>query len=467
MQMKWSKLLSPVRLGRAGTVNRDHADIAGRSPYTADVDRITFSASFRRLAGKTQVFPLSSNDHIHTRLTHSLEVSRVGRTLGTSVGRGLLANRKVVASSKFPVTEADFGAVVEAASLAHDIGHPPFGHAGDRAIRLWCDSSPVAKTLWACISPGEATDLRKFDGNAQGFRRLTQLEKNIFAGGLNLTYATLGAYIKYPKWASLGASKTGFFISETHIIESVADVVGMAPQSGGYTRHPLSYLVEAADDICYGFLDLEDAVEMGILSLHDVADSLLRVLPKSQRKKFRPSKGSRSHRVVFARMRGKVFAEAIATVGKEFIRNYEAIMEGEFPDDLLGSAARRGNVSATVVLDAKKRAKEEIFSYSHKANIELGSCWLISKLLDEFVSAAVDFAAAYAQNPKNPKVDFKQDELLRMLGDHGPKRGNAPPGQDWTAYQCARRAIDFVSGMTDAFAVSTCQLLSGHIELRK
>jgi dGTPase len=236
--------------------------------------------------------------------------------------------------------------------------------------------------------------------------------------------------------------------------------------AGGYARHPLSFLVEAADDVCYGFLDLEDAVEMGILDLHDVADTLLRALPAAERDQYRPRSDQHSHRVVFAKLRGKIFREAIAAAVRAFFRHYDAILQGSFELELLEDAAARGQRAAQVVREAKQRAKEEVFPYDHKANVELASYAITGRLLDEFVRASMVFSEAYARSPANPRVDSKTETLMNMLGDHRPNKRNAPAGADWTPYQCARRMIDFISGMTDDFAIRVSRQLSGQVELR-
>jgi dGTPase len=465
--MSWPGLLSNQRLHRTDSRSKEVTDSTGRSTFLSDVDRITFSASFRRLARKTQVFPLAANDHVHNRLTHSLEVSRVGRTLGTAIGQRILNDARY--TSELPVADRspmDFGAIVEAASLAHDIGHPPFGHAGDRAVQHWFEHSDVANEVRRAVSKQQFDDLRHFDGNAQGFRRITQLEKNVFTGGLNLTYSTLAAYIKYPIWPGADSSKTGFFRSEKEIVEAVSRGVGLIKRKGGYCRYPLSFLVEAADDVCYGFLDLEDAVEMNILTLHDVADLLLRSLPAKERKAYQPSKGERSHRVVFARMRGKIFRQAIMSAVKTFFLNYDAIMTGDFEKELLAEAARRGESAVHVVLEAKDLAKQQVFLFDHKVSVELGCYAVMARLLDEFVVAALSFAKAFRNDKSKPILDSKSEMLLAMLGDNRPRRGNAPNGDAWTAYQCVRRNIDFISGMTDDFAIRLNRQLSGQIALR-
>ncbi len=462
--MEWDKLFSQDRLARPRDTTSTGSSSA-RTEFYSDVDRLTFCPSFRRLARKTQVFPLAVNDHVHNRLTHSLEVSRVGRTLGTEIGTRICSDERFVNVRPTSVTPHDFGAVVEAASLAHDIGHPPFGHAGDKAFRHWFGTSRVAAKLKSRVSEKEFEDLRDFDGNAQGFRRISKLEKNAFAGGLNLTYTTLAAYIKYPNADNAPSAKRGYFQSEFAIVEDAARAVGLLRQGSGYCRHPLSFLVEAADDICYGLLDLEDAVEMGILPLKEVATLMLSALPKTVRSQFEPTEAERSHRIIFARMRGKIFRKAIEAVTSAFVKQYDEIMAGNCKEDLLDTAAKNGRIAARVVLDAKAKAKAEVFLYNDKVSLELASYGVIGRLLDEFMEAGMSFAEAYDQGGRI-RIEPKWEALLEMLGDRRPQRGNEPPGEKWTHYQCARRVIDYVSGMTDGFAARVSDQLAGHVGAR-
>ena len=219
--MDWETLLGEQRLHRA-----DAESQAGRSPFQQDLDRVVFSTAFRRLAHKTQVHPLSDNDHVHTRLTHSIEVASVGRSLGTIVGSkisGKLRNSKI--------TSDMFGYIVQAACLAHDIGNPPFGHSGEDTIGRWFNSSDQSSTIFGLdMKDVEKNDLRYFEGNAQGFRILTQLENYHWDGGLQLTYAVLGTFAKYPRSSVvhpipndsyIGGKKFGFFDSERHYLNKL------------------------------------------------------------------------------------------------------------------------------------------------------------------------------------------------------------------------------------------------------
>lgn len=269
--LDWNTLLTRERLGKP----TQGTDELGRSPFHKDHDRIIFSGAFRRLGRKTQVHPVSSNDHIHTRLTHSLEVSCVGRSLGMRVGEVL---RDALPEWCSP---ADLGMIVQSACLAHDIGNPPFGHSGEDAIRYWFQQA-AARGWLDDMSDAERSDFLNFEGNAQGFRVLTQLEYHQFDGGMRLTYATLGAYLKYP-WTSRHAEALGYkkhkfgcYQNEQQLLEQITTKLGLpCIDNQRWARHPLVYLMEAADDICYGLIDLEDGLEMELLDYAEVEALLL------------------------------------------------------------------------------------------------------------------------------------------------------------------------------------------------
>ena len=270
--MDWEALLGKQRLN-----DPDAESQSGRSPFQQDLDRIVFSAAFRRLARKTQVHPLSDNDHVHTRLTHSIEVASVGRSLGTIVGSEIAGSL-----NKPEITADTFGDIVQAACLAHDIGNPPFGHSGEDTIGRWFNSSVNSPAIFGSdMKDIEKNDLRYFEGNAQGFRILTQLENNRWSGGLRLTYAVLGTFTKYPRSSVvhpipndsyIGGKKIGFFESERGYFEKIASGLGLIQRNEQlyyWCRHPLAFLVEAADDICYAIIDIEDGFALGYLTFEE------------------------------------------------------------------------------------------------------------------------------------------------------------------------------------------------------
>ena len=289
--MQWEKLLSLKRQGDTNKRLRIEQDET-RLGFEVDYDRIIFSSAFRSLQDKTQVIPLSKTSFVHTRLTHSLEVSVVGRSLGRAVGKAIL--------EKHPFLEKthgyrfnDFGAIVAAASLAHDIGNPPFGHSGEKAIGNYFlngNGSRFKKEL----TDKQFQDLVDFEGNANGFKILTETKDGV-EGGLRLSYATLGAFMKYPKESlpkkpttHIADKKYGVFQSEISFFNEVADELGLIKKlDNRYSRHPLTYLVEAADDICYTLIDFEDGINLGLIEEEFALEYLVNLVKDTiQKKKY-------------------------------------------------------------------------------------------------------------------------------------------------------------------------------------
>jgi len=274
LPMNWEQLLSLKRYGDTHKRLRKEQDET-RLGFEVDYDRIIFSSAFRSLQDKTQVVPLSKTDFVHTRLTHSLEVSVVGRSLGRSVGKKLLEkypHLKEVHGFQFN----DFGAITAAAALAHDIGNPPFGHSGEKAIGEYFKIGS-GKQFQSELTPKEYQDLCDFEGNANGFKILTENRKGV-DGSLRLSYATLGAFMKYPKQSlpkkptkHISDKKYGIFQSEREAFTDVANELGLKAYGQGedvrYVRHPLTFLVEAADDICYTIIDFEDGINLGLIQV--------------------------------------------------------------------------------------------------------------------------------------------------------------------------------------------------------
>lgn len=329
--MDWHTLLTRERLGKAVHTTEE----LGRSPFHKDHDRIIFSGAFRRLGRKTQVHPVSSNDHIHTRLTHSLEVSCVGRSLGMRVGEVL---RGVLPEWCSP---ADLGMVVQSACLAHDIGNPPFGHSGEDAIRHWFQQAADRGWLDA-MSDDERADFLSFEGNAQGFRVLTQLEYHQFDGGMRLTYATLGAYLKYP-WSARHAEALGYkkhkfgcYQNDMPLLEQIATRLGLPlVEDQRWARHPLVYLMEAADDICYGLIDLEDGLEMDLLDYREVESLLLDLVGDDVPLTYRQLGPNDSRRRKLAILRGKAIEHLTNAAAHAFVAQQAPLLRGELVGDLV------------------------------------------------------------------------------------------------------------------------------------
>lgn len=449
--MRWDKLLSAQRVGQedASPLPSD-----GRSPFDADIERVVFSGAFRRLSRKTQVHPLVANDHVHTRLTHSLEVAQVGKALGKALGK------RVKDQLPAGTTPDDLGAVVEAACLAHDLGNPPFGHAGEEAMGHWFETN--GPKLFRSLSKEHKRDLISFEGNAQGFRMITQTENHLFGGGMRLTYATLGAFMKYPWSSRKSGSKFSAFLTEEPILDRIANELGLINKGKHvWARHPLAHLVEAADDICYAILDLEDAVELRILPFEQVAEPLLRTFEKKDAARIRNGFATKeAFRVNMARLRGPVFDKAMSGAIDGFMKAYDEIMQGNFDGDVYG-LLDNSDPRKTLIDSAKSLASEYVFHDPKKVENELGSYSTFETLLDAFCRAADDRAQHLGSPKGEVTLGWKSGLVIKLLGDHAPNERNAPPGTIWSEYQCLRRAIDYVSGMTDNYAVYVAKQLQG------
>ena len=438
--MDWETLLCRERLGKP--VASD--DELGRTPFHKDHDRVIFSGAFRRLGKKTQVHPVSSNDHIHTRLTHSLEVGCVGRSLGMRVGEML--------RSEMPdwCQPADLGVIVQAACLAHDIGNPPYGHSGEDAIRHWFRQAEQRGMLDQ-LSDAEKQDFLHFEGNAQGFRVLTQIEYHQAEGGMRLTYATLGAYLKYP-WTAQHANDLGYkkhkfgcYQAEFPLLQQIAGKLGL-PALGPHrwARHPLVYLVEAADDICYGLIDLEDGLEMDLLAYAEVERVLLDLVGDDLPETYRQLGPNDSQRRRLAILRGKAIEHLVNAAAQAFIDQQPALLAGELQGDLvehMPAAARN------CVLTAKDMARKRIFQDKRKTLHEIGAYSTLETLLDAFCSAVNELHAG--QN-----LSFKHQRILDLIG-------HTIPQADWPPYRSYLRVLDFIAGMTDLYAADMAAQIRG------
>ncbi|HEY2343799.1 MAG TPA: dNTP triphosphohydrolase, partial [Chthoniobacteraceae bacterium] len=365
--MSWPQLLCADRFGLDRRVVPDPA----RSPYQIDSDRIVFSSAFRRLQDKTQVFPLADNDFVRTRLTHSLEVSSVGRSLGARAGAEIC--RRHGLSPEFHAS--DFGAIVSAAALAHDLGNPPFGHSGEDAIRHWFHASSSAQEAREReLTEVERTDFERFEGNAQGFRLVTRLQMPDNPG-LRLTCATLGALTKYPRESKLptdaeprGASgkKFGFFQSERKSFEMIAAKLGLLrrhPTGAWWARHPLAYLVEAADDICYRLVDFEDGFRLKHLDYEEVSESFLSVTQEAKDREVAKRLADEKERVAF--LRARAIGAAVEQTAALFLEKEDAILRGEWDEPLLDHIP-----SGPALEEIRRRSVETIYATLRGVEIE-------------------------------------------------------------------------------------------------
>lgn len=438
MHMQWNKLLSDLRFSRkAGEPPRISSGKAFRSAFEADYDRIVYSAPFRRLARKTQVHPLAPNDQVHNRLTHSIEVASVGRSLARRLAK-LLQDRKELPPDR---CEEDVLWIVQAACVAHDIGNPPFGHAGEFAIREWVKSHPDMIFIDGVdVSDGVGADWKLFEGNAQGFR-LSARGDNEQAGYLRLTFATLGAMIKYP-WDSqaavaVGKVKYNVFSTEKSLFESLVEHMGLRQADGGVVRHPLSFLSEAADDICYRILDLEDAVEMGIISEQRVravfaviCDGMTKDLP-------------------LASLRADAIHTLIEAMWEVFESDYANIMAGKRETDLKSGLPPELSQAMQQVKDLYV----EIFAERVKVAVELGAYKALGRITRAMCLATSQLVKAKGYE----QTGFLAKRFLELAWGERYVRQHERESYDWWLHQ----VMDYVSGLTDNYARQLSREIEG------
>ena len=437
--MDWTSLLSDHRCPRPGEDARPARPEPHRTSFEADWDRVVYSAPFRRLGRKTQVHPMAAHDHVHNRLTHSLEVASVGRSFAKRLARFLRDQGEAEADRGHEIAE-----VVQAACLAHDIGNPPFGHAGEFAIREWVREH--AERLFAAergeVDPGTRADVGLFEGNAQGFRLAARAD-NPETGYMRLTYATLGAMVKYP-WTSEDEragrdGKFNVFSAEKELFEGMARETGLADGRGAVARHPLSFLSEAADDICYRLLDLEDAVEMGILAEDEVRATFLEF----------PGMEELTDRPPLALVRGQVVERLVEACWGVFESNYGAIMAGERGQALKADLS----AGATDWLERVKEHYERIFGHRAKVATELGAYEALGRIMDTLTHAT----AALAEAGDLERVDFLTGRRLQLAWDREYLRSNQGRGYAWWLHQ----VMDYVAGLTDNYARQLAREIAG------
>jgi len=437
--VNWNQLLSSQRIGQKPT----SAEYS-RSAFEQDYDRIIFSHPFRRLQDKTQVHPLPEHDFVHTRLTHSLEVSSVGRSLGRRAGEVILKRHSDLNNN---LSHFDFGAITAAASLAHDLGNPPFGHAGEDAISDFFKNHAEGLYFKNKVTEAEWTDLIKFEGNAQGFRIINSNQY-----GLKLTLATLGAFTKYPCAALLPSrdksrksqKKFGFFQTEKSVFEETASTLGLIKYSGeSWCRHPLTFLVEAADDICYNIIDLEDGCRLGLVSLKDTIELLAAILKDD----FKPEKlekiSGQNEKV------GVLRAMAINKLVNEcidvFLSHETDLLEGKFDSALTDLCASKNSLDVISAISVEK-----IYRARHVVEIEASGHQVLPGLLQEFTQAGV-YILTKEKSRKYQNLILLLPEEVRVAIAQEPDN----------YYHMLRLIIDFVSGLTDRHALSLYRKIHG------
>ncbi len=439
--MQWNALINCERPGERKSAQRPL-----RSSFEVDYDRIIFSYPFRRMQDKTQVFPLPVEDFVHSRLTHSLEVSSVGRSLGKRVGENVLKNNPKLTEEG--ITVNDFGSIISVASLAHDLGNPPFGHSGEDAISSALEKN-IPQELKEQLTGKEYKDIITFEGNAQGFRILNSLYP-----GLKLTYTSLAAFIKYPRESIISNpnkkrkshSKYGFFQTEKDAVKDIFQKLEIPSLSNSdivYLRHPLNFLVEAADDICYNIIDLEDGCRLGLINYHDTK-ALFKNILKDRLKEDKLSKITSTHERI-SLMRSMAIGQLIEEVVEVYLDNEQNILNGTFDNPLIAlvnsnnALEHINNVSIEKIYRARQVIEREIAGFA-----------TIEGLVDELIHLINKAQHQYRKKRNNV--------LFRLL----PMEYQDNLEHSDSVYKALRVIIDFISGLTDSHAVALYKNLKGY-----
>jgi len=436
--MDWNSLLSAKRFG----LEEFHQERQeNRSEFQRDYDRLVFSAPFRRLQNKTQVFPLPGSIFVHNRLTHSLEVSCVGRSLGNDVAKTLLARHPELQHSFLP----EIGSIVSAACLAHDLGNPPFGHSGERAISTYF-SEGRGIALKEHLSAAQWEDLTHFEGNANAFRLLTHQFEGRRRGGFVLTYSTLASIVKYPYSSSLAGkkSKFGFFTTEEESFRRIAEELGIRRLNDfplKYARHPLVYLVEAADDICYQMMDIEDAHKLKILTTEETKELLLGYFSEERRAhRLKTMEIVSDTNEQIAYLRSSVIGLLIGECVKAFVEHEDEILDGTFEGSLIGHIAP---LPAAAYRRCADRSLEKIYRSRDVLDIELAGFRIISTLLELMIEAV-----------RSPEKTYSQLLINRVSGQYNVRAESL--------FERIQAVLDYVSGMTDVFALDLYRKINGN-----
>ena len=440
--MDWNRLISAKRFGLEDMHQPDYQE--NRSEFQRDYDRLIFSAPFRRLQNKTQVFPLPGSVFVHNRLTHSLEVSCVGRSLGNDVARGILQRRPELQDSFLP----EIGSIVSAACLAHDLGNPPFGHFGERAFSTYF-SEGKGQRLKDKLTEDQWNDLTHFEGNANAFRLLTHQFKGRRPGGFVMTYSTLASIVKYPYSSSATSKKGkfGFFDSEKAYYRRIADELGIPCKSEvgetlRYARHPLVYLVEAADDICYEIMDIEDAHKLKIISHNETMQLLLAFFDEETQQRILKriddeGVNDNNEKVVYLRacVIGKLENECV----RVFVEHEKDILSGDFQGSLIDHISE---LPQRAYKDCCALSMAHIYKSRPVLDVELSGYQIIQTLMERFINAAV-----------HPERFYSKHLISRVSSQYDI---------DSTDLETRIMAIiDYISGMTDVYALDVFQKING------
>ena len=439
--MEWKQLISNKRFGQEHKHAERHDD---RSEFKRDYDRLIFSSAFRRLQNKTQVFPLPGSIFVHNRLTHSLEVASVGMSIGNDISRRVIKKQPDL---KDTLVE-EIGTIVSAACLAHDLGNPPFGHSGEKAIQTFFSEGPGLK-IKPMVSSEFWDDITHFEGNANAFRILTHRFKGRRQGGFVMTYSMLASIVKYPFASSLAGNhgKFGFFASEAESYRKIADELGISCKSAPgeplkYARHPLVYMVEAADDICYEIMDIEDSHKLKILSYAETEHLLLSFFDEDIQQKIRQriideELTDENEKVVYMRASviGKLENECVAT----FLAHEEEILAGTFEGSLIDHISER---QKKAYQECEKISYSKIYQSKPVLDIELSGYQIMATLMEVFIEAAV-----------NPSRFYSKQLLRRVSSQYDIENENLE--------ERIMAVLDYISGMTDIYALDIYQKING------
>lgn len=438
--MNWQQLISNKRFGLEHLHEGRKDD---RTEFQRDYDRLIFSAPFRRLQNKTQVFPLPGSIFVHNRLTHSLEVSCVGRSLGNEVSQRLLQKHPELVDTHL----SEIGAIVSAACLAHDLGNPPFGHSGEKAIGTYF-SEGKGQVLKSMLSPEEWNDIIHFEGNANAFRLLTHQFKGRRQGGFVMTYSTLASIVKYPYSSVLagGKQKFGFFLTEEESFEKIAKELGIIKLSKEgepvrYARYPLVYLVEAADDICYQMMDIEDAHKLKILTSEETKQLYRAFLSpdRLERTDMICSMVTDTNEQI-AYLRSTAIGILVKECTRVFVENEESILDGTFNGPLINHMDEHVRKAYE---NCSKTAFSRIYCSKDVVDIELAGYQVILTLTDLMIEAVRYPEKAYSKLLIN-RVSAQYDISAPSL------------------YGRIIAVLDYISGMTDVYALDLYRKINGN-----
>ena len=435
-RMNWDRLICDKRLGQ-----EDRHDSKGgvRSDFERDYDRLVFSSPFRRLQNKTQVFPLPGSIFVHNRLTHSLEVSSVGKSLAGEVALRL---KDKYAGEPWAERLRDITEIVAAACLAHDLGNPPFGHSGEKTIGAYF-SEGRGLELKDQLTASQWNDLIHFEGNANSLRTLVHRFNGRRAGGFAMTYSTLASIVKYPFSSSQAGKKGkfGFFTTEKEVFERIATELGLIRLGEErYARHPLVYLVEAADDICYQIMDIEDGHKLKIIGTDETIDLLLAFFPAERQEHMREvmdTVADPNEKIAYLRscIVGLLVQECAAT----FVEHEEEIMQGRFEGSLID------HISPLAIAGYEQcshLAYERLYRASYVVDVDLAGNRIINLLLEKLIDAVLHPERNYSQLLLN--------KFPQQYDVHAP-----------TLFEKIQAVLDHISAMTDIYALNLYRQLDG------